>query len=235
MKKKLLVPEIVVFLLILMAGIFMFGMWKTTRLDFLEAKEQLTALNTENKRLNEKISAEAAKYDSLRQKSVIIDDSLVMMKAEIARAEDSYKRLADVHEVAIDSLKMLHDTLMVEALLAQVGYEKDDRDTSFLVPMPVIRKAVIIIQQHSYCMEEKEALTDMYEEVKGQVVTLERSVTAKVMMLESANIMLLDKNKVIDLKVKENDLYKNEIKRQKVLKIVFIGISAVIGGIAISK
>lgn len=213
----------------------MFGMWKMTRLSFLDANDQLKTLNTENKRLNAKISTEAAKYDSLQKKSDIIDDSLVIMKAEIARAEDSYKRLADVHEIAIDSLKTLHDTLMVQTLLAQVGYDPQQRDTSVLVPMPVIRIAVVRIQQGEHCMEEKEVLTGMYEEVKEQVGTLERSNAVKDMMLVSAETMLTDKDKVIDLKIKEVDLYQKEAKRQKVLKIIFIGLSAVMGGIAIAK
>lgn len=235
MRKKLFVPEIIIFLLILGGGIFMFGMWKSTRLDFLAAKTQLKELNTENERLNDKIGQEVVKYDSLRQISGIIADSLKVMKVELKRAEMSYKRLAGAHRVAIDSLEQLHDTLMVEMLLAQVDYIFDQRDTSFLVPMPVIRIAVIKIEQGEHCMVEKEALTDMYEGVKQQVNVLEQSGRVKDMMLISAETMLHDKDKVIDLKIKEGELYKKEIKRQKLLKIIFIGISAVIGGIAIAK
>lgn len=157
------------------------------------------------------------------------------MRAEIAKAEISYQRLADVHEMAIDSLRQLHDTLMVETLLAQVGYDPRQRDTSVLVPMLVIRVAVIKIQQGEHCIEEKEELTDMYEEVKEQVGTLERANAVKAMKLISAETMLTDKDKTIDLKIKEVDLYRKEVKRQKVLKIIFIGLSAVMGSIAIAK
>jgi len=235
MRRKLLVPEIIIFLLILGGGIFMFGMWKTTRLSFLDAKDQLKELNTENKRLSDKISKEVIRYDSLRQQSSIIDDSLAIMKAEIAKAEASYRSLARAHSAAIDSLERLHDTVMVQTLLVQVGYELEHRDTSVLIPMPVIRRAVIIIQQGKHCMVEKEALAQMYEEVKEQVNTLEQSGKVKDMMLISAETMLQDKDLVIDLKIKEVDLSKKEIKRQKMLKIIFIGMSAVMGGIAIAK
>ena len=235
MRKKLLVPEIIIFLLILLGGIFMFGLWKTTRLNFLDTRDQLTALDIKNKLLENKIRKEQWRYDSLTNENSLIEDSLAVMRAEIAKAEISYQRLADVHEMAIDSLRQLHDTLMVETLLAQVGYDPRQRDTSVLVPMLVIRVAVIKIQQGEHCIEEKEELTDMYEEVKEQVGTLERANAVKAMKLISAETMLTDKDKTIDLKIKEVDLYRKEVKRQKVLKIIFIGLSAVMGSIAIAK
>jgi len=156
-------------------------------------------------------------------------------KFKIERMEAEYSELVAVHNIVIDSIKTLHDSLLIPKLYAQLGYIEDTTHKAVLIRMPAIRDAVVKIQEREHCMEQLTEMTELYYEAQGLINNYESLISYKDMMLHVADSMNVNLADQLHLTQTQRDIYKKDSKRQKAVKWVYLGLAGLVTGIAIIK
>lgn len=198
-------------------------------------KDTVSALQTEIGVFKTRIDSGIVEYQNLKIVSKNIKDSLQKVKKQLGLMEDSFADLLKEHDRVIEEIEEIPDTLLLPKLIEQTNYCYNPRDTSVLVPMPVIRIAVIEIETKRLCIVEVDRLIELNNEYQSYANGLEGLVELKDNEIKKVDSLLFDLNHVVGLQDKEIDLHLKEIRKQKAIKILGFGAAAIITGIAIAK
>jgi hypothetical protein len=198
-------------------------------------KDIVLSLQSEISRFKDDIASGMVEYQNLKIVSKNVSDSLIMVKEQLGLMEDSFDDLVKEHNRVIEEIEEIPDTMLLPKLIEQTNYVYNPRDTSILVPMPVIRIAVIEIETKRLCVQELDKLTELNSEYQSYASGLEELVLKEKGINKKADSLLFDLNHVVGLQDKQIDLHLKEIKKQKAIKILGFGAAAIIIGIAIAK
>ena len=218
------------YILLVLVGVFIFlYIQKNTN------KDAISSLEGEISRFKDSIASGIVEYQNLKIVSRKLSDSLSLVKDHLGFMEDSFADLLEEHDRVLVEIEKIPDTMLLPKLIEQTGYCYDQRDTSILVPMPVIKIAVIEIESKRLCIQQIDTLIKLNKEYQNYANGLERLVEVKDRQIGKADSLLFDLNHVVGLQDREIDLHLKEIRKQKGIKIVAFGAAAIITGIAIAK
>ena len=198
-------------------------------------KDVVLGLQSEINRFKDSIASGIVEYQNLKIVSKNVSDSLKNVKKQLGMMEESFTDLLEEHDRIIEEVEKIPDTMLLPKLIEQTKYVYDPRDTSILVPMPVIRIVVIEIETKRLCIQQIDTLIKLNKEYKDYSNGLERLVDLKEKEVKKADSLLFDLNHVVGLQDKEIDLHLKEIKRQKTIKIATYSAALIIAGIVIAK
>ena len=130
----------VVFNYLLLVGIVVLLFLYFTKSD---NKDVVFALQSEIEGFKQRIDSGRIEYQKIKIVNSKKADSLKQVKARLEVMEESFAYLLIDHNRVLKEIEKIPDTLLLPKLIKQANYYYDFKDTSILVPMPVIRIAVI--------------------------------------------------------------------------------------------